>query len=424
MAFYIRKAFKTGPVRLNLSKGGLGLSAGVTGARVGINRRGTYVHGGRHGLYYRKYQNGNRKGEGSRPVRQRDKGSPRGGGTIDLFRDTGVTWQGGNSFKNHKSVTPKLPSLDILTTGMKAASAVIAGIFLVSVLTGVQWLIAVSGLSVLILAARLMGERHRKHKAVSFLNDITQVTESEGKLPGSFTSRLEGISPAWKERISRHLHAVIGEMAMRNEKIATLMTLRRLDRECPVDNKWVTRLRVAILGSVLDEMLEDHILSEEEEESILELVHQMNIDKNHLKSELERIRHFSAVRGAIELPLKSLDAGVPLVRGETAYEKFDGARLLNERVLNRFQRSNEQYREIGYEIDMEGDLILTDRRMMLISRGTREYRLNRVVNVTADPEAGIVEISLSNRKNPVLITVKQPLILAARLELIISEKIS
>jgi len=54
MAFYLRKAFSFGPIRLNLSKSGFGLSAGVTGARIGMGPRGPYLHGGRYGLYYRK----------------------------------------------------------------------------------------------------------------------------------------------------------------------------------------------------------------------------------------------------------------------------------------------------------------------------------------------------------------------------------
>jgi hypothetical protein len=56
MAFFLRKALKVDPFRLNLSKSGVGVSAGVTGARVGI--RGSdgqpYVYGGRYGLYYRQ----------------------------------------------------------------------------------------------------------------------------------------------------------------------------------------------------------------------------------------------------------------------------------------------------------------------------------------------------------------------------------
>ncbi|HVL78791.1 MAG TPA: DUF4236 domain-containing protein [Sphingomicrobium sp.] len=54
MPFYIRKAFKVGPVRFNLSKSGLGASVGVTGLRVGAGPKGRYVHAGRGGLYFRK----------------------------------------------------------------------------------------------------------------------------------------------------------------------------------------------------------------------------------------------------------------------------------------------------------------------------------------------------------------------------------
>ncbi|BET67174.1 DUF4236 domain-containing protein [Opitutales bacterium ASA1] len=53
MPFYLRKSLSFGPVRFNLSKSGIGVSAGVKGFRVGANSRGNYVHMGRHGLYYR-----------------------------------------------------------------------------------------------------------------------------------------------------------------------------------------------------------------------------------------------------------------------------------------------------------------------------------------------------------------------------------
>lgn len=59
MPFYIRKAFSLGPLRFNLSKSGLGLSAGVRGLRVGVTPKGkSYVHAGRGGLYYRQSLDG------------------------------------------------------------------------------------------------------------------------------------------------------------------------------------------------------------------------------------------------------------------------------------------------------------------------------------------------------------------------------
>jgi hypothetical protein len=54
MGFYIRKALKVGPVRFNLSRSGIGVSAGIKGFRVGSGPRGNYVHMGRGGLYFRQ----------------------------------------------------------------------------------------------------------------------------------------------------------------------------------------------------------------------------------------------------------------------------------------------------------------------------------------------------------------------------------
>jgi len=66
MAFYIRKSLRFGPVRFNLSKSGVGVSAGIKGFRVGSGPRGNYVHMGRGGLYYRKtFPSGNSRSKGN-----------------------------------------------------------------------------------------------------------------------------------------------------------------------------------------------------------------------------------------------------------------------------------------------------------------------------------------------------------------------
>lgn len=55
MAWYLRKSVSIGPVRFNLSKGGIGTSVGIKGFRVGVRPNGkSYVHAGRYGLYYRQ----------------------------------------------------------------------------------------------------------------------------------------------------------------------------------------------------------------------------------------------------------------------------------------------------------------------------------------------------------------------------------
>lgn len=72
MGFYLRKSLTVGPFRFNLSKSGIGVSAGVKGLRVGVGPRGNYIHAGAHGIYYRASFGG---GQG-----ERGRHSANGGG--------------------------------------------------------------------------------------------------------------------------------------------------------------------------------------------------------------------------------------------------------------------------------------------------------------------------------------------------------
>lgn len=54
MGFFIRKRKRFGPLSLNVSKSGLGLSAGVRGARLGIGPSGMWFFGGLKWLFFRK----------------------------------------------------------------------------------------------------------------------------------------------------------------------------------------------------------------------------------------------------------------------------------------------------------------------------------------------------------------------------------
>jgi hypothetical protein len=56
MSFYVRKSVKAGPFRFNLSKSGMGVSAGVPGFRIGTGPRGNYVRVGGSGVFYRATQ--------------------------------------------------------------------------------------------------------------------------------------------------------------------------------------------------------------------------------------------------------------------------------------------------------------------------------------------------------------------------------
>ena len=80
MGWYIRKSKSFGPLRVNLSKSGIGMSVGVKGARVSFGPNGTYLNAGRNGLYYRKkLGNGLSDDKESKDVGYRDNVNPQSG---------------------------------------------------------------------------------------------------------------------------------------------------------------------------------------------------------------------------------------------------------------------------------------------------------------------------------------------------------
>ncbi len=77
MGWYIKKSKSVGPLRFNLSKSGIGMSAGVKGARVSFGPRGTYINLGRNGIYYREKIGGGKESRASKKGSTNNAGSAR-----------------------------------------------------------------------------------------------------------------------------------------------------------------------------------------------------------------------------------------------------------------------------------------------------------------------------------------------------------
>ncbi|WP_329049618.1 DUF4236 domain-containing protein [Amycolatopsis sp. NBC_01488] len=72
MSIYLRTSIRLGPLRVGVSKSGIGVSAGIPGLRVGTGPRGSYVRVGVAGVSYRATSGGHRArrsaARGSLPV--------------------------------------------------------------------------------------------------------------------------------------------------------------------------------------------------------------------------------------------------------------------------------------------------------------------------------------------------------------------
>src|SRR4051794_30443082 len=81
MGFYLRTSLRAGPFRVNLSRSGIGISAGVPGFRVGTGPRGNYVSVGAAGIRYRATMP-------RRPSTRAPLPPPPAGGTDIVMQDT------------------------------------------------------------------------------------------------------------------------------------------------------------------------------------------------------------------------------------------------------------------------------------------------------------------------------------------------
>jgi len=514
MAFYIRKAFKAGPLRFNLSKGGIGLSAGVTGARIGVNRRGAYLHGGRHGLYFREQI---KTGKNLKPRTRHESVVPGGfapasvgserpdsgrqtafvdaSGTVSVYVDTGVLYP--STFADIP--TPLWPDFPPKPTWHTWSQKLLLAIFAILLVGSFIWVTVF--LPVLAISGVYFGRRFIRHtsnlKAAGhfsrqFMRWMEHPQENEKSILVEYQKYLDQSDadyeryfvPLWYSRLLDRMMALAAGMAglsaapgksalssaekkgSRHDKDAMMHNWMALCKQFSVIEQHMDAvkesqkdLKVAMLSDALERTLDDHMLSVEEEAYLNEVVRILNISEQDASAVMQMVQIAADIRAAVAEPLAVQDSPVELTRGEQCVGVFADVRLLRERVLKRYQRERITYRELGYELELEGDLILTDKRVIHRSRGgrtglpsgksggtggsglssgitggsglpsgttggpalsgqhvIREFRLNRFTDVVADPARNFLELMFSDRQNPVYISSPDSLILASRLE--------
>lgn len=390
MPFYLRKGLNFGPIRVNLSKSGLGFSAGVKGARIGINSQGrSYVHGGRHGLYYRKQLgsirgNDSFKGDFSRNQLE----------TEDIFTDTGLSFPQ-LAVKKESVQLPTIPAnshIKILYAGI--------GLIFIALFIKLIWVKAILGLlGVAFTFYHLRAKKTEKkfHKA---LLTLTQWETSEMNAE-RWNKTIENMNPDQAMVLGTHALPAWLEKQVQEEKI---LDIKQIKSFVSLDPEAATAIAVDTYRDVVEQLLPDHQLSEAEEAFIKLLEDKWHIPQDDIQKEQKLIKRFQRLREIQLQELPEITFSRDLVRGEKAYFEGDG-RLLNLRVLNSWQQNRVRYREMGYVLDMEGKVRISSRVLEIQEgRNSRSYPIRQVQDIHLSVEEGVIEVYLSNRKNPLIIS--------------------
>jgi hypothetical protein len=409
MGFYVRKSFKIGPVRLNLSKGGLGLSGGVTGARLGISSQGrTYVHGGRGGLYARKYFGATRRATTTRITTVSD--------TATIHEKTGATYEtepvalGPAPLRERLMRKPSpVARYHWLPVGatilMVVAAAIEAG-------SGARVIPFTTAAAMVFAWIILVGRARRRNRAGEKLGGLLLTCSGAGQPLGEEQRRrLERAlqDPRVTPDDRRYqcevayltaLQKVVDDRTITKDELEFLTSLGRL---IGLPDAFYAEARLEVFRESYLEAVADHDLTESEETVLEQMRSALAIPETVIEAELDMIQRLKELREIRSGNLPELKPSTNLQKSETCHFEDQG-RILKERTLRSFQTAGHRYRVRSLAVDKEGTLFITNRRILLVHDGTTSIRLDRILDVDVDCDQNLLTIVKDGARTPTYIT--------------------
>lgn len=378
MGLYIRKSLGTiGPVRFNLSKSGIGMSAGVRGARIGIGPRGAYLAGGRGGLYHRQFLN---------------TGSTRSSSTVPVT-NLKPSRSEASEEQGERSMAPR-PSgygLPPITLGLIAA-----------LVLPQAWPV---GLVLLAGALWLGGRRGRKnrwsaaHDALllkltarpdeGLLSQISASLVSSPFTPSEWQARhqqiyrgvfADSVADGLDEEERRWLASVAATLDIQDEKA----------------------IRTEVLRVLLWRLMMDGCVTVEEERFAERVIGEAGLSREDLSDEIAVMDEFIRARQIRESGLPVIEAGMNLQRGEVCHHATRGA-FLDRKILRSYTRNGQKYKEEGLVVQKEGDIYITSKRILIVADGTSGIPHQKIMDIEINQDEKLIEIVKDGRQKPVYI---------------------
>ncbi len=393
MGLYLRKAFRAGPIRFNLSKSGIGLSGGVKGARLGLGPRGTYVHAGRHGLYYRKSLSSRGKGHGKGQHRSAAQSGNDGCGSLILaviligFAAWAFTW-----LLDNPLVIFGLIALTIVIPSARFAYRYMRNKMVVEYKT--------------LLDSCFVTSESPPSSVV--LVDIKQKRSALPKDP----STSERIGCIEKDVYQAVLDKVLDNNYISDEEAALIKAAESVLGISPADR---LRIKKDIFSAAYAEAIANREITDDELNTLNNLIKGLGIPESEVQQELRIVNEIRETQG-LRLPFGALppnELDIPIQKSEEAYYQCP-AKVLSKR------KSKESPTGFEYTVRREGTLILTNKRVFVSGDGTTNIRFSDVGDVDVDIDEGVIEISKVGSGRPIILKADFPIYTGRAIDLLVN----
>lgn len=405
MAWYLRKSLRMGPVRFNFSKSGVGVSAGVTGARIGVNSRGRgYTHVGRYGLYSRSSL-----GSVSSPARAPT--SRRESVSVSEYADTNATFGAGVMDPRPTYRRPERPAdRSAVPIGIGVVALALTAYF--AARQSVAFDLAAISLGAAVIFGLLGSRSLRRRSSGDRLADLLQQ-----KLLGAAAETSQDrkdietalgdprLSAADRDAITKRAFVVLVESVITSaqnglDQTALVHTTEQL---LGIPNGFADDVRLTGYRRAYVDAIADHKLTVEEERALEDLRNGLRISQEDISYEVKVVAELSRARALFDGEIPVVPAPVPLQKGETCHFT-DRARILKNKVLRSYQSQGQRVKLEGLQIEAEGQIAITSKRLLVIHSGTTTIPLAKIMDVRVDPMLKVIEITKDGASKPVLIT--------------------
>ncbi len=406
MGFYLRKAFRAGPIRFNLSRGGIGISAGVTGARLGLSSSGgAFVHGGRGGVYYRKSVgnwSGSAESDADTALPQRRKAA------IELTEETGATF--GVPDQPEEADRTEAPARPKSTSGGLIALCLVVALLLAAFLGAISWWVVAAGCAFAWLGIGLLGIV-KKRAGDAYGRLLTERIATSDPLAGDVRAEIDAARAGrWVEPANARYFEQQAYLTLVDSGMATAWKgpvdhdrLARAERALSLDPAFVERTKLDAYRRAHVEATADHDLTEAEEAALEQARTAFGLSDSVLEEELSLLDRLQELRAIRDGALPTAEAETKLRRGEVCHLQSEG-RLLKKRVLHSFSRDRQKYTVRGFVIDKAGTLLVTSKRVLLIHKGTTSIALDKILDLEVDEDRQLLTLTRDGVATPAYLT--------------------
>jgi hypothetical protein len=371
MGFYIRKSFRAGPIRLNLSKSGIGTSVGVKGLRIGTSAKGrSYVHAGRGGLYYRK----------NLTSKSNISSSGQKSSSSGLFALIGILLLIGVVIKIFEWIiqNPEVP----IFIGIIALISVF--IFYYSKSKKEKLYLKYKSLldQGFVIANKTPDEK-----------DIIQIKKIRSDI-SIIPELLNKIKNIEKEVYAALLDKILDDKEITLDEKNTIETFESI---VELDQSFKQQSKKELFSLYYYDAIADHKITKEELSKITNIINGLELDKSAIDEEMKIIQEILRAQNLVP-PLNPIDSvPIKIQKSEIPYYSGTGKILSRKKIKN---GSDDKYE---YTIRREGNYVITDKRILIVNDGSSTVNLKEVLDVDVDLDKQMIIISKSNSSTPVFI---------------------